>query len=959
MATELPQYTAQTPGINMPDSGEAVANKIASFGNIVQNFTNKGVEYAEKQVGLKEKASEMVLKTNIDNAMRAFARSSTNQFDPKTGIQTFEQQADDYTQKLMENAQGTHADVIKAYSEHAKSTNMQPLQAAVVKQAFNETRMNFLASIDSYNKNLSQSISQIPMEQAVSHHDAIAAGNPKPKGLLEDGNIDLTDYQNAKDIDTNGIGAMLVNIDGKFTVIPKTTEAGEILSDEEALQVYQQTKNNLGIFDTQESAQAYIDKLQEPFAGQEINPKRQAPAIDSMQYQLSQVLNQIDAAGRTGVISPAQAMKLKEQVTTNTNDEMLYHKYQLAIEHGMGDQFIQSYAKANQGRKGAADYAKHIAEFRKIENRNLAEQAVTESTAREFTSDNIKNISLGKPTNTYADTIAQNAPTLFPSYNHDKQVAQLSGGIYQQLTAGTEQQAIAQVGHMQELLNNPNLSAADRASTQEAVELAVKNAHQYFTELKADPMKFVMEKNLLGDVAQQQKINEKTGVYLPDDLKTPDADTKKSAVQWQMMHGIPSNKAQLLTVAQANEFGANLLKAEPTDKVQMIQSINVQYGKYANNVMQQLIKQGGVPREYGWFTHLDPESGTLPDMVNALTNTALDYSTEQKASVKARVDRAMNISTERAHPDVSSTRRVLGMAYEASLDLVTGREYNASATNTGLFGTPALFPDNSTPDLKLKALTESMLSASGYNTGELINTIDSTVNKLTNYYVKIRGLSQDDALSQAVRSITDQYEMVDYRDNIIRLPKQEINYNDVSILLTNTPELVNKVEWQYPLRGDYGDPASRTDQINYFNQNIETGHWATDSTDQGMVWVNANGMINKMKNGNPLFISFESIQKMHKLDFSKADEHSYLNAAFDLFSKNNVSFNPIKMGVDNPDKPELKEIPNAFGTFEKKSAMAVSRTKDFYNYLFQDNVERQRKFAQRKLNAASVSKGGK
>src|SRR5690606_25698726 len=135
-------------------------------------------------------------------------------------------------------------------------------------------------------------------------------------------------------------------------------------------------------------------------------------------------------------------------------------------------------------------------------------------------------------------------------------------------------------------------------------------------------------------------------------------------------------QAQLLTNSQAREFGGRLLSAAPSDKVRMIQSITKQYGKYAPNVMQQLIAKGGVPREYGWFTSLDPDSGALPDVVNAITNTQLDYSTEQKNSVKTRVDKAMNVASERAHPDVGTTRRFLGFAYQQLRGAVTGREFD-------------------------------------------------------------------------------------------------------------------------------------------------------------------------------------------------------------------------------------------------------------------------------------------
>ena len=970
MATqELPQLTG-TPQIVMPDNNEAVANKVSEFGNIVQNFTQKTTSFAGEQVGLQKQATEMVLKTNINNAMRSFARSSTNQFDPKTGIATFESQADEYMNKLMEGQTGASAQVIKAYAEHAKITNLQPLHEAVVKQAFNEARMNFLASVDSFQKDISQNISQVPLSDAISHHNA--PDIKKPKGQIVQGNIDLNDRPQVKRDDgkISTVDSITIEEDGKFIVIPKVAPWGEVLTAEEAIDQYHQENQHLGIFNSQADADAFAEKLHQSEAkklkgggvDQDGNPvadpstqPRIAPSIDSLQDNLNQVIANIDAAGKSGLIPPKQALKLKQQVMQTANDEMLYHKYQLAVDQGHGDTFIASYAKSEKGRQGAATFAKHIAEFKKIEQRNLAEQAISEATARQSVKDNLKNLEMGKPENTYADTLASSSPVLFPSYNHDKAVAQLSGGLYQQFTAGSESQALELFAYLSG--KNKGLSDGDpnRIINNQALDTAISNAQTYFKELKADPQKFLLEKNLLGDVAQQQKIQQKNPVYVPDALKVPMADVLEGSIAWQAIHGIPLANASLMTNAQAKEFGGRLLSAEPSDKVRMVQSIRKNYGKYAQNVMQQLIKQGSVPREYGFFTALDPESGVLPDVVNAITNNQIKYDSGQQEAVKSRVSSAMNIATERAHPDVSGARRFLGMAYQGAKFAVTGREFDAAATNTGLFGTPALFPDNITPDVKLKALTESYMSASGYNTGELTNTIGTTVNKLTNYYMTARGMSQDDALAQSVRAITSQYEMVDYKDNIIRMPKFKVNYNDLNVLLANSEEMVNKIDWQMPLKGDFGKDASRTDQINYFTQNIENGHWATDPTDSGLVWVNANGMVNKMKNGNPLFVSFESMAGMkpmqnvgsRTIDFGTDEAVSYANSTFELFQKNNVAFNHEKFGFEKTGNQKLKDIPQSFGTFEKMSKFGAGRIREFYDYLFEDMQARQRKLSQK------------
>lgn len=960
MAENLPEFKGQAQ-VAMPDGGENLASRISEFGNIIQGFTNHVSTYAGKQVGIKEKAQAMTLKTNIDTAMRGFARSSINMFDPQAGIASFEEQAKEYTKQLTEGIGGEHRDSVTAYARNAFEVNVRPLHTQAVKQAFNQARMKLLESVDAGMKDVSQGINSVSLEDATNHHDkmALQTKTKTPSGLIQPGNIDLSDRPQIKrpDGSTIQVPTMSVDVDGKHYILPKEAENGQTLTDTEALDLFRASGQHLGVFKSKKDADKFAQNLHKSAEDKLQNPEKArasiAPSVDGVQNNINTMLQNIDAGVKTGVIKADTGIKLKKKILSQANDEMLYHKYSLAVEAGHGDKFLENFAKQNVGKQDAATWAKHIAAFKKIEHLDLAQHAISESTAREFLQENIKSLEVGGQTNPWADSIAERTPNLFPAYKTQRAVAALSGGLYQQFTSGTEQQALETYAHLQELNSHKDMPAEQRAINESALDSAFTNAQSYFKELNKDPQKFLLEKNLLGDIAAQQKINEKNPSFLPDDLKTPNSNTLQAAITWQGMHGIPSNKAQLMTNSQATEFGAELLKAQPVDKVKMILSIQKQYGKYAPNVMQQLISQGGVPREYGFFTALDPASGFLRDAVEAITNTGLKYESEQESAVKQRVSRAMTIASEKAHPDTSSTKRFLSYTFQQAKSAVTGREFDASASNTGLFGTPALFDENGTnADVKLKALTESYLSVSGYNTGTLVNTIDNTVNKLTNYYIKVRGLSQDDALSQATRAITSQYEMVDYRDNIIRMPKHKVNYNDLSTVISQTPELINKVNWKFPELGDFGNEASRTDQINYFKQNIENGHWATDGTDSGLIWVNANGAVNKMANGNPLFISFESMQKMQRLkdntksfDLGSSDAAAYANRTFELFKNNQVSFNHQDFGLEAHENEMLRQIPNSFSTFEKMSSLGVGRVKHMYDYLFEDQQERQRKFA--------------
>lgn len=856
MVQPLPQLNLQAQR-EMPQGQSQYAEAIADFGNVMQRFSSSVSQQAQTQIGAQEKVEEMVLKTNIDNSMRDFARSNMNLFNPKAGIAGFEQQAKNYTDQLLKDKTGVQSDYIRAYAQHSMATNAHPLQQQVTKQAFNTARMQLLNSAENTQKTVSQLINQIPYEHAIEFH------------TLDEKERDGKDH----------------------------------------------------------------------------------PQLDAARHHMGEMLNQIDASVLAGILPAKMGDSIKKKLLTDGNDQMLYHTYNLAVESGQGDDFLQKYAQSQQGKDDPAKWAKHIAQFKKIEEHSLAEHAVSTETARKTIKDNLKEIEKGNESNAMADSLAAMAPTIFQDYNQDRKIASITGGLYKQFTNGTTQTASLLYADMVKNLRNSDRPEDEKYQMGLALNKASNLAQNYFREYANDPMKFIDENNLLGDIATTQQMNAQSGITNSKPWQNIDLKTLDSISALQQHNGRPLNQVQFLHNAEAKRQAGILMQANAADKVRMIENIQAKYKEYAPNVMNQLIGKGGLPSEYRYFTLLNPESGDLPQMVDAMTKK-YNLSDEQTKSIKERVNKALNVTDDRAHPNVSTTRRVIGTLGAGIYGAVTGREVPATQSTTGLLGTPAVFdPQTTPPDVKLKALRESMTSIGGYNTVDIRNNLENTVTKLANFYVSEQNMSVDDAMTRAVSSLTNQYDMIDYRNNVIRMPRHKVNYHNLSTLLVNTPELLNKVNFDYPIHGDFGEPASRTDMIQYYKKNIQNGHWATDPNDQGVIWVNANGMVNKMSNGNPLFISFDSISQLDRLDFGRMSDNqvafSSLKQAFDLFKSNNIAFNKEDLTRDHGHIPELDRIEDSFSTLEKLSGLALTRSKDLNQLLFEDRQAKQRKFSKR------------
>lgn len=82
-------------------------------------------------------------------------------------------------------------------------------------------------------------------------------------GLLEKGNIDLNKRPVVRNSDgsISTVRSIGVNIDGKEVLIPTVSDDGKILSDEEAIKLYERTGKHLGKFNSVKAANIYAEQL--------------------------------------------------------------------------------------------------------------------------------------------------------------------------------------------------------------------------------------------------------------------------------------------------------------------------------------------------------------------------------------------------------------------------------------------------------------------------------------------------------------------------------------------------------------------------------------------------------------------------------------------------------------------------------------------------------------------------
>jgi hypothetical protein len=92
-----------------------------------------------------------------------------------------------------------------------------------------------------------------------------AAPSGPVKGQVQAGNIDLAARPVVKNADgtISTVRSMSFEQDGKEILVPTVSPDGKILSDEDAIKLYQKTGQHLGIFDNADDATAYAQSLHE------------------------------------------------------------------------------------------------------------------------------------------------------------------------------------------------------------------------------------------------------------------------------------------------------------------------------------------------------------------------------------------------------------------------------------------------------------------------------------------------------------------------------------------------------------------------------------------------------------------------------------------------------------------------------------------------------------------------
>lgn len=549
--------------------------------------------------------------------------------------------------------------------------------------------------------------------------------------------------------------------------------------------------------------------------------------FDAATALFTQQIKNMETDGALGNISPERLGVQRQNMQKDFISSVFLKKYEDHVQAGQGNAFIKQLQAANYNIPGFSieDKTKLIGEMIRIRDQGQSGARLALGQLKNNINFEIRRVTKGGMPN---DNLMQQVSALDENAGHklsdDIDTAQQAYSNSQAALYKTPEEVEKLKTDLKNIdPNSPNFDKLTKVS-----DASIKAIDEQTKEFRLNPMEQTMKDPAISDMVNNYQQAFNANSVGTDHKYTPfNSIVQKpwdAIIQSQLHRGLTLNgkagmRVRLLDNSQVPDMINAMMQSSPRDKITLMNKWNEEYGGGLafNLVMKQLV-DGGMPPQFALLANIDPNSKDAADVSEAVS---VPYKTLSAELNKKDNQAVKNINN-------SSMEDVFGAGAGQSLSsMIFGSKANFGGTDS------------------FKSFMNTTTRYSGDVDREYFNNIATTVQQLAYYYSLTQNMSDNDAVKKAEDVIGSRYDYTIINNKEVRMP---LNL-PAKTLQTFASEMEKNVSsFNFNTKGYDKDYAKTL---------ISQGYWKNDNTDNGLVWVDANGKLWTDKNGHPFGFSFD------------------------------------------------------------------------------------------------------
>lgn len=548
---------------------------------------------------------------------------------------------------------------------------------------------------------------------------------------------------------------------------------------------------------------------------------------DAAGVYLGRILDAANGLEANGTMDPKAAERYRQLATTEFHMQDAIGQYRASGDKAT---FIKNFMKSDQwNRVLSADQKEQamrkMLSLQKLQNNT---EGLNKNVLAQKRANYLFQLQNGVPRDPQTESQLVNAdPQKEDQLNTQFQINAKQGSLFNSFKTSTLPELQLAISELKQPLTGKALKSPTALLQEKSREALGTQLQNLATQLNKNPIQTLENSP---DFAQADQKLKTTMVTLPANPANPDYQTQlsnynqardKLILNYQRARGIPEDSQQVIPTQEAANFGAQFSSATSTQKLQLAQQIQNRYGQNSSIAFKQIAAKG-APLEGPMLLAMlnNPQSRSLlPDALNAFSQKTSDL---QKAVV----------------PTVSPPKLLKTVKNNLQPYLDSIANYNGPTT-------------------------------------PVINSVVDATNRLALFLCSKPGANEASCASQAANALVlNHYNFDSINGHSYRIPK-EINNQPISqtqvtkanqsiiseFLLKNVKNIRTPTYWDT----EFGALTPQQRRTEYISQALLTGYFTTDKDDQGMTFVDTNGVPVKTVDGQKIQYKFSDLTDQNSM----------------------------------------------------------------------------------------------